>query len=112
MTGYGSDSAEILRRLPRKAKREAARSRPISVRTAIARKRAAQDAQDLRRFIVATAHLSDAEISGPFPRDHPLTIGMGSRRRWAMMVRWNSETRRRQLRTAHQVLAEARLLPR
>jgi hypothetical protein len=80
-----------------------------SQRAAVERKRVAQDAEDMRRFIRATAHLSGADISGPIRIDHPLTAGMGSRRRWATMVRWNSESRRRQLRTAHQVIAERRL---
>lgn len=118
---YGPDSAEILRRLKRKPKRlveldealDAVRDyldrRPESVRAAIERKRDVQDAEDLRRFIRATAHLSDAEFSRPLPEGHPLTAGMGFRRKWAMKIRWNSERGRRHRRTAHEVIAEQRL---
>lgn len=117
---YGPDSAEILRRLKSKPARmveldealEAVRARldrrPESVRAAIARKRDVQDAEDMRRFIEATAHLSDGDF-GPFDFHGPLTVGMGSRRRWAMLARWNSEGSRRSRRTAHQVIAEQRL---
>lgn len=121
MPSYGPDSAEILRRLKRRPKRvvelddalEAVRDdldrRPESVRAAIERKRGIQDAEDMRRFIAATAHLSDAEFSRSLPENNPLTEGMGFRRKWAMKIRWNSEPARRRRRTAHEVLAERSL---
>jgi hypothetical protein len=105
---HGVDSAEILRRLDSKPARmveldealEAFRShldrRPESVRAAIARKRSAQDAEDLRRFISATAHLPDRAF-GTIAKPEPfrqLCIGLGRLRRIRMTDLWHDEPAR------------------
>lgn len=127
MTGYDLDASEILRRLSRKparmvelddalgAVRNLLDHRPASVRTAIATKRVTQDAEDLRRFIGATAHLPDDVFEDCDLRDvdgRALVAGLGRRRADAMWRRWYDEPARRAARTAHEVIAEQRLLQR